>query len=243
MDPKSQGGASPEAESPESEELTTARVAEYLRQHPDFLADQDELVAVLTPPVQHQNGPNVVDMRHFAMRRMQEEIGRLKQQQQALIQTSRANLASQARVHAAVLAIIGARSFEHLMQTVVTDLAVMLDLDVVTLCIESEAVGAISSPLAGLQLLDVDTVDALIGPKKDCLLIDHSTGASAIFGGGAGLVQSQALLRISVSAEAPSGLLALGSRSPTRFRPKQGVELLNFLARALEITLGKWLHL
>src|ERR1700744_3184178 len=119
MDRKSQGETSAEAKSPESEakeELTTAQVAAYLRQHPDFLADQDELVAALTPPIQHQNGPNIVDMRHFAMRRMQEEIARLKQQQQALIQTSRANLASQARVHAAVLAITGARSFEHLMQ-------------------------------------------------------------------------------------------------------------------------------
>jgi uncharacterized protein YigA (DUF484 family) len=240
MDPKSQGDAP--AVQDATEDLTTRQIADYLRSHPDFLVDNDELMAVLTPPAFRQ-GNNVVDMQHFAVRRMQEDVARLKRQQQVLIATSRANLASQARIHAAVLAVVGARSFEHLMQTIVTDLAVLLDLDVVTLCIESEAVGAIRSPLTGILLLEPGTVDDLLGPKQQAVLLDHEAGTTSIFGSGAGLVQSQALLRITVAGEsAPNGLLALGSRSPTRFKPKQGADLLCFLAHALELTLGKWLR-
>ncbi|MEI9985008.1 MAG: hypothetical protein WDN69_18470 [Aliidongia sp.] len=61
----------------------------------------------------------------------------MKSQQRALIATSRSNLSSQQRIHAAVLALLAATSFEQLIQTVTTDLAVLLDIDVVTLCIES----------------------------------------------------------------------------------------------------------
>jgi uncharacterized protein YigA (DUF484 family) len=222
--------------------LTKHQVAEYLRRHPDFLADHDELIAILTPPA-HKRGDNVVDMQHFTLRRMQEELAQMKRQHQALIATSRSNLASQARIHAAALAVIGARSFEHLIQTVVSDLAVLLDLDVVTLCVESEAKPADRPQLPSVLLLGTGTVDALFAPNREVLLFDHAPGTPEFFGSGAGLVHSQALLRLNVGTGAPAGLIALGARSPTRFKPGQGSELLCFLARTLELTLGEWLHL
>jgi uncharacterized protein YigA (DUF484 family) len=221
---------------------TARQVAEYLKRHPDFLADHDELLAVLTPPA-HRRGDNVVDLQHFALRRMQEDLAQTKRQHQALLATSRSNLASQARIHAAVLAVIGARSFEQLITTVVSDLAMLLDLDVVTLCIESEADPEDRPRLPGVLLLPPGTVDAIIGRTREIALFDHAPGTPEFFGGGAGLVQSQGLLRLNVGPEAPAGLIALGARSPTRFKPGQGSELLSFLARALELTLAEWLHI
>jgi uncharacterized protein YigA (DUF484 family) len=35
----------------------------------------------------------------------------------------------------------------------------------------------------------------------------------------------------------------MGTRKPDKFHPGQGTELLNFLARALESTIGAWLDL
>ncbi|MBX6369123.1 MAG: DUF484 family protein, partial [Rhodospirillales bacterium] len=64
-----------------------------------------------------------------------------------------------------------------------------------------------------------------------------------LFGSGAGLVRSAAFLRINVAEHAPMGLLCIGTRKPEKFHPGQGTELLGFLARALETTLGAWLDL
>ncbi len=87
-----------------------ADVLAYLRQHPDFLVEHDELLEVLTPPALNR-GERVVDMQHFMLERQRAEITRLKLQQRTLIATTRANLASQSRVQAAVLTLMAAQSF------------------------------------------------------------------------------------------------------------------------------------
>ena len=217
-------------------------VLAYLTRHPGFLADHPELVDQLTPPA-HQHGAGVVDLQQFMLQRLQAELARVKGQQRALISTSRSNLTSQTRIHAAVLALIGATSFEQLIQTVTTDLAVLLDVDVVTLCVESDTGPLPRPPLPGVQLLAAGAVDRLLGAGKDSLLEDEVRGDPILFGAGAGLVHSEALLRLSIGSHAPAGILALGSRKPHKFKSGQGTELLCFLAQALEITIFQWLDL
>ena len=221
---------------------TTDEVLAYLTRHPGFLADHPDLVSVLTPP-EHRRGAGVVDMQQFMLQRLQSDLARLKSQQRALISTSRSNLTSQTRIHAAVLAIVGASSFEQLIQTVTTDLAVLLDVDVVTLCVESDTGPLPRPPLPGVLLLPSGEVDRLLGADKDALLEDEVRGDPALFGAGAGLVQSEALLRLTIGSHAPAGILALGSRRPHKFKAGQGTELLCFLAQALEITIAQWLDL
>jgi uncharacterized protein YigA (DUF484 family) len=221
---------------------TADEVLAFLTRHPAFLAENPELVGVLTPP-EYRRGAGVVDMQQFMLQRLQTDMTRLKGQQRALISTSRSNLTSQTRIHAAVLAIIGATSFEQLIQTVTTDLAVLLDVDVVTLCVESDTGPLPRPPLPGVQLLPPGEVDRLLGPDKDALLEDEVRGDPTLFGSGAGLVHSEALLRLSVGSHAPAGILALGSRRPHKFKAGQGTELLCFLAQALELTIFQWLDL
>ncbi len=146
-------------------------------------------------------------------------------------------------MHKAVLAIIRAKSFEQLLQIVTTDLAVLLDVDAVTLAIETVAVPARRVPLAGIRLLKAGAVDALIGRNRHVLLACGIEGDPVLYGGAAGLVRSHALLRLSLSVEGPSGLICIGTRRPGAFYPGLGTELLGFLARALEITMGQWLAL
>src|SRR6185437_10607714 len=99
------GGMSDQAQpavAPTESVPTDDEVRAYLAANPDFLLRHPELLSVLTPP-QLQHGK--------------------------LIGISRSNMASQSRVHGAALAVFGARSFEQLIQTVTTDLAVMLGAD------------------------------------------------------------------------------------------------------------------
>jgi uncharacterized protein YigA (DUF484 family) len=230
----------------EAERLTAASVIDYLRRHPDFLIAHPELLAVLTPP-KLDRGDRVVDMQHFMVQHQRNEIARLKAQQRGLIATTRANLAGQARVHAAVLAILAATSFEQLIQIVTTDLANLLDADVVTIAVErqpsSQAAPRPRIHHNGVQILDFGTVGEVLGPERDVLLQTDIHGDPRLFGDGAGLVRSAALLRLPVSPRAPAGMLCIGTRKPGKFQAGQGTELLSFLARALGITIAAWLDL
>jgi uncharacterized protein YigA (DUF484 family) len=226
----------------ENGKIGADEVAAYLRKHPDFLNERPELIAALTPPTQHR-GEGVVDMQHFMLQRLRGEVKLLKSQQRALLATSRSNMASQSRVHAAVLAIVAAKSFEQLIQVVTTDLAIMLDVDVVTIGVESAAASQPRLPMHGVQILRRGTVERLLGDERMTLLCDETPGDPALFGAAAGLVRSQALLRVHVSERAPVGLLCIGTRRADRFHPGQGTELLSFLARSLELTIAAWLDL
>jgi len=222
--------------------VQASEVLAFLRQHPGFLAEHPELLQILTPP-SRERGNGVVDMQHFMLQRLQAELARLKNQQRALVSTSRANLASQARVHQAVLALLAAPSFEHLIQIVTTDLAVLLDADVVMLAVESSSCGRVALPVHGIQLLERGAVAELFGADRSVLLEPEAHGDPKLFGSGAGLVRSAALLRLSVSPCAPPGLLAIGARKTGKFHPGQGTELLGFLARSLEVVIAGWLDL
>jgi uncharacterized protein YigA (DUF484 family) len=94
----------------------------------------------------------------------------------------------------------------------------------------------------GIHLLASGRVDALLGPNRDALLASNIHGDPELFGPAAGLVRSQALLRLSISRSGPVGLMCMGTRNPDTFYPGLGTELLTFLARALEITIVQWLE-
>jgi uncharacterized protein YigA (DUF484 family) len=243
-DKKAASGTQPDGSEASSEPrgIAPEAVVDYLRRHPDFLMQHPQLLGLLTPP-EMQRGEGVIDMQHFMLQRLREELARAKLQHRALIATSRSNLSSQNRIHGAVLAIIGATSFEQLIQTVTTDLAVLLDVDAVTIAVESSAGALPRLPRQGVQMLPRGTVDELLGAERDVLLLGDTPGDAELFGSAAGLVRSQALLRLRVSEKTPAGLLCIGTRKPDKFHPGQGTELLCFLARALEISIAAWLDL
>src|SRR5579862_683900 len=220
-------------------------VVNYLTRHPDFLVKHPELVAVLAPP-KVERGDRVVDMQHFMVHHQRAEIATLKSQQKSLIAATRANLVGQARIHGAVLAILGARSFGNLIQIVTTDLATLLDADVVTLAVERQASGQTTRPRLphpGVQILEPGTVAEVLGPERDVVLQTDMRGDPRLFGDGVGLVRSAALIRLPVASRGPAGMLCIGTRKPGKFQTGQGTELLTFLARALGITISAWLDL
>lgn len=218
------------------------RIAAYLRRHPGFLNDYPELLETLLPPKRHQHGEAVVDLQTAMIERMRSENRRMGEQQADLLATSRANMTTQSRIHAGVLALLEATTFENLIQAITTDLAVLLDVDVVALCVEAPD----SHPrrdVAGVHMLVPGEVDDILGPNRDIVLVPITHMPNPLYGSGAGLVRSEALLRLRPSARAPMGLLALGSRVEGRFDPSQGTELLGFLARILELCIRTWLEL
>lgn len=222
--------------------LSDAAVADYLRRHPDFLARHSELLDVLEPPAR-RDGDGVVDLQQFMVERLRGELARVKQARDDLLYTGRSNMAAQSRVHEACLAMLAAPTFEHLIETVTTDLGVILDLDAVTICVEQPDDGSPPTHIGGVHQLEPGAVRDILGRGRESLLLGNIEGDPLLFGSGAGLVRSAALLRLNISSATPPALLALGSREPEHFDPVQGSELLQFLARALELTVRAWLDL
>ncbi|MGF7173243.1 DUF484 family protein [Azospirillum doebereinerae] len=221
--------------------LSPEDVCAYLRNHPDFLAQNADLVHHLTPPSQDR-GRGVVDLQSFMLERLRGEVRRLKAEQRELIGTSRANLNSQNRIHAAVLFLLDAQSFEHLIQTITTDLAVLLDLDVACLVVESNGGDIPHVHTSGVRVVEPGAIAERLG-RADVVLNRDIQGDPEIYGPGAGLVRSEALIRIHVSSETPEGMLAFGSREPDTFHTGQGTELVGFLARVVERVIRGWLEL
>ncbi|MCH7942148.1 MAG: DUF484 family protein, partial [Proteobacteria bacterium] len=102
--------------------------------------------------------------------------------------------------------------------------------------------GGGAAAVLGVTCLAPGGIDGLLGPGRD-LLIVAGDGDARIFGAGAGLVASAALIRLKLGAAAPPALLALGSRHAERFPTGQGGEALVFLGRVLARCLNRWLDL
>lgn len=220
--------------------LSDARVAAYLRENPDFLSRHPDVMRLLSAP-DRELGEGVSDFQAAMIGQLRGELARVKARQDEMVLTSRANLNTQVRVHECILTILGAKSFEQAIQVITTDFAVTLDLDIVTLCVETEADAAVPVKTPGLRVLSPGTVEAALGETYKVVLHADVSGDPEIFGGGASLVRSAAFIRLDVAESTPPALLAFGARRPGKFHADQGTELLQFLGRVVERSIRIWL--
>ena len=212
--------------------LTDSAVTNYLRKNPDFFVRCPEVLDGLKTPARW-SGDGVVDMQHYLISRSRTEIDELRDCALDVIETSRTNMSTQARAHAAVLAIMALRRWSDIVHVVTHDWPLLLDVDVVSLACEPNT--SLNPWLAESDLgqLESGAIDRLLGVDQDVRLFDAIRDDGMLFGSGAGLVNSAALVRMNTLNILPPGLLALGARGST-FRPGQGTELLVFMCRVLE---------
>ena len=222
--------------------LSGEQVIEYLRKNPDFFNEHPEALKSIPAPAR-ELGEGVVDLQQAMIDQLRRHVDTLNGNQHDLLSTTRANMHTQGRIHECVLSLLGATSFEQLIQTVTTDFAIILDLDMVTLCIEADDPASLSVRTRGLMVLPSGTIDAVLGPDRRLALHGDIIGDPELFAGGAPLVRSDALVRLAISPSTPPVLLAFGSRDPKRFETGQATELIDFLGSVLEHVIRIWLHL
>ena len=220
----------PETVTPPPSPATDEQVTAYIRAHPDFFARHAELLPKLVPPSRF-DGDVVVDMQQFMISRLNHELEQMRGCAEHLISTSRNNMSTQSRTHQAILALLDACDATGIARVIAEDLPTLLDVDVVTIGFEGP-VGTEDIIPPGTLALPAGAVDQLLG-SGEVLLRGEECGDPAVFGDGAGLVASYALVRLAVSDHL-HGLLALGSRHQRAFHSNQGTELLGFLARVIE---------
>jgi uncharacterized protein YigA (DUF484 family) len=220
---------------------TDDEIEAFLLRRPEVLRENPALLARLAAPDRHDGDGKVVDLQRHMLDRLGGEVRRLRDTQGALLAASRTNLATQAQIHQAVIALLDAPGREHFLHAVTQDLPQILDLDAMALVIEGRAPGPKWIGGSDIRLLRRGEVEKLLGAGRDIVLRTETERSESLFGPATDLVRSDALVRLDLGSDHPPALLAFGARVPTRFHPGQGTELLRFLCRVIERLLRLWL--
>ncbi|MAL78947.1 MAG: hypothetical protein CMN55_07505 [Sneathiella sp.] len=220
-------------------QLTEEDVREWLRNHPDFLARNADLLSEMELPGR-MTGDGVVDLQFYMVDRLQKKVSRLTEMQDDFVEAARNNVHTQNMVHASIQAILGATGLAHFVHILTQDLPELLEIDVITLCVED---GPIPLPdMTGLQRLKPGSINRAPWRSRSILLRASAPQSKAIFGPAKELVHSDALIRLDVPSLHAQAMVAFGSRQPGHFQEDQATDLLHFLAIAIQSCLQMWLE-
>ena len=198
-------------------------VAAYLRAHPRFLADRPELYRALAPPVR-VHGEVLADHMAAMVRAERAHAAAMAERADDVLAAGRAAAGMTARVHEAVLALIGAGDVA---ECVTVAFPALLAVDAAALCAEA--------PLPGARRLPPGTVARLLDGRAVAHRSDIDE-AQLLHGEAEALARHDALVRIPGE---PAALLALSAREHWTLDPAQGAGALAFLGRALAAALGR----
>lgn len=222
--------------------LSPQDIRAYVISNPEIFSDDVELMAALMPRA--RRNANISDMQSYLIGRLRDEMGLIREQGQSLIEAAASNLLAQERVHASVLRIMEARSFGHLIRIIGNDIGPLIGADAVVVCIEAPADPDLpQNPPPGICVLPRGSVDGVLGQGISHLLNDGRKRLPAVYGRLAKRIRSESLIRLNFGRNAPAGLLICGSDAPETFAPGQRMELLSFLAHAIERSMCAWLGL
>lgn len=219
--------------------LTEQEIVAWLRRNPRFLQKNPDILDDLLPP-RHRQGKGIVDFQYYMVERLRADRDEVLESTREIVENSRANMNNLARIHKIVLMILEARNFEDFIRTITMDAAAVLDVDIISLIVETEGGAIPHIDLAGVRTAEPGTIDLLM-KDKTIILESGIAGLDEIYGGGSGLVRSQALMRLHIAAGTPPLLLAFGSRNAALFHERQATDLVMFLGQVIERCFLSWL--
>ena len=202
-------------------------VRRFLSDNPQFLHEDDGLLAEV-------DGGNVIDFGPAVLARVHAAHQRESEQRQQIEETARANFAAQAQTHGAVVDVLDAIGHADLAARVDEIARARFGLLAGALAVESEG----AAPAGWVRLVE-GQVNLILGPQRLVAMGPEPT-ARGLFGEQAEAVRSIALVRMAMWSPSRQGLLAFASDDPEGFTPDMGSELVAFLARVVERTAERW---
>ncbi|MBV9510240.1 MAG: DUF484 family protein [Caulobacteraceae bacterium] len=206
-------------------------VAAFLREHPNLIREDADLLEALGLWVK---AANIVEFGPAALARLSAAKSREKAARRELEATARANFAAQAQTHAAVVDLLEARNHADLARRV-DDIA-RLRFGLVAGVVALETPGAVP---AGWRGLGPDGANDLLG-EGGLARMGPPEAARGLFGELGAEVGSVALARMALWEPARQAVIAFGSPDPQGFTREMGAELVAFLARVTERTAERW---
>ena len=117
----------------------------------------------------------------------------------------------------------------------------ILRIDAVGLGLTTSGQG-IRASASGVQFIDPEQVELWchLLPVGQARNVKHG---SPVFGPAADLIRSEALIALRPTPPAPTGIIALGSRTPHNFGDYHGNELLAFLGDVVSRMIARWMQI
>ena len=117
-----------------SKNMTFDQVKSYLKDNPEFFLKDPGLLTSLKFPAREFNNSeesdsDIVDLQQFVLNKLRLELDSRRRENCDLIDSRRANLRDQSRINATVLRLLSARSLDHLIELISTDMLCLLDVD------------------------------------------------------------------------------------------------------------------
>ena len=206
--------------------LDSETVAAYLRLHPEFFIDHDELIPELRIP--HQRG-DTVSLVERQVKLLRERNIEMRHRLSQLMDVARDNDRLFDKTRRLVLDLLDAASLEEVVSAVEDSLRREFQVPFVSLILFSDAalpVGRSVSSAEAHQAIG----GLLAGGKTICgVLRDHEL--SFLFGEQGSQVGSAAV--VSLSHQGMHGVLAIGSADPQHYKSSLGTLFLGYIAEVL----------
>ncbi len=216
----------------EKRTLTTEEVRQWLLHNPGFFQNNPDILELMTPPAETK-GRKVADFQSYMIKRLREDKLEALASNQELVETSRANMHNQERIHEAIIRLLDSESLDELLFTITMDFPSLLGVDIAALVVESNGHEIPHIHVSGVRVVPSGTIERWMEGQK-VLIESDIAGIEAIYGGGAGLVKSQILLSLNIAGDTPPALIAFGSRNPTLFHEGLGTSQIQFLAGVIQ---------
>ena len=212
--------------------ISEKQVLEYLQKHPEFW---EKSGAKLIP----EKEQGVLDFQQIMFEKMRLNSKQDQMEKQALIDLGRANFVTFRRIQDCILSALASENMGELIDVVCRDWAILLELDVVVIGIETDYNDRL--PLRGMSFLEKGYVESILG-DNDVIIYPDGTN-KAVFGSREKLVASHALIRLPLGDGKPDALIGFGISQKNSFDIDQGTESIVFLCQSLGYIVRRWLVL
>lgn len=218
-------------------DLTSEDVRAYLLEHPDFLAQNADILEGMIPP-DMRLGEGVPDFQRFMLTRLQDDFVALKGEHEDLMDLMQENLQRVNRINDATLELMDAKSFDAIIRLIGHEFTSLLDHDAVGFFLEAGGWLDIGD-YDGLKVVSPGVVNRWLN-GNDLVLEEVRVGQQDLYGDKFQNVKSQALIRLVIRDGLPHGLLALGHRDAMYYATGIATEQVEFLAEVIERCLRKF---
>ncbi len=231
-----------------SEQEDLAAIRALIRQRPDIVLHDIDLMRDLAAHTEGHFGDNVVDFRDAALHVISRRRDILEQSNRTITQKSQQNLASAKRIQKATLTLIQAPHIDAFCATLKDPVQSILEVDHILILVES--------PFPSLK------PNPHFGPVKSChhgLVAEYAGGKNNLKSNRIVLrscpqisaniyprvsgpeIRSEALLPLNLgTSQQNDSLMLLGSQDPHAFQPGMGTDLLVYFQQVVESLLRRW---
>ncbi|MDP2245221.1 DUF484 family protein [Pseudomonas sp.] len=214
--------------------LDAAAIADYLRRHPAFFVEHDELLAELRIP--HQRG-DTISLVERQMTLLRERNIEMRHRLSQLMDVARDNDRLFDKTRRLVLDLLDASSLEEVVSTVEDSLRHKFQVPFVSLILFNDTPLAVGRSVSSAEAHQA--IGGLLAGGKTICGVLRENELSFLFGENeAGQIGSAAV--VALSHQGLHGVLAIGSSDPQHYKSSLGTLFLGYIAEVLARVLPRF---